>query len=234
MKKISIIIPVYNEAKTILPILDLIEKIELGLDKEIIIVDDASDDGTVKLLEKLDKTKYQVFFKEKNLGKGDSVKIGFLLATGDILIIQDADLEYDPQDYKELLQPILDGKADVVFGSRFRGDKPHRVLYFWHYLGNRFLTFLSNLFSGLNLSDMEVCYKVFKKDVVESFVHRLKSKRFGIEPELTTYVGKGGWRVYEVGISYDGRTYLEGKKIDWKDGVFALWHIVRFGVGKKK
>lgn len=234
LKKLSIIIPVYNEEKTILSILDLIEKVELNLEKEIIIIDDASNDGTAELLEKLDKIKYQVFFKEKNSGKGDSVKTGFLLATGDIILIQDADLEYDPQDYKNLLQPILEGKADVVFGSRFQGNKPHRVLYFWHYLGNKFLTFLSNFFTGLNLSDMEVCYKVFKKEVVKSFVHKLKSKRFGIEPELTTYVGKGDWKVYEVGVAYDGRTYLEGKKINWKDGVSAVWSIVKFGIKVNK
>jgi len=233
-KKLSIIIPVYNEEKTILPILELIDKVELDLEKEIIIVDDASRDGTPELLSQLNKNKYQVFFKEKNSGKGSSVKIGLLVATGDILLIQDADLEYDPRDYKILLQPILEGKADVVFGSRFQGDKPHRILYFWHYLGNRFLTFFSNMFTGLNLSDMEVCYKVFKKEVIETFVYKLKSKRFGIEPELTTYVGRGGWRVYEAGISYSGRTYQEGKKINWKDGISACWSIVRFGFSIRK
>lgn len=233
-KKLSIIIPVYNEEKTILPILDLIDKVEVDLEKEIIIIDDASSDGTNKLLDQLDKNKYKVFFKEKNSGKGSSVKIGLLLATGDVLLIQDADLEYDPQDYKNLLQPILDGKADVVFGSRFQGNKPHRTLYFWHYLGNKFLTFFSNMFTGLNLSDMEVCYKVFKKEVMETFVYKLKSKRFGIEPELTTYVSRGNWRVYEVGISYNGRTYQEGKKINWKDGISAFWSIIKFGVSVRK
>ncbi|MEA2112784.1 MAG: glycosyltransferase family 2 protein [Patescibacteria group bacterium] len=231
-KKLSIIIPVYNEKDTVLEILKLIDDVNLILKKEIIIVDDASTDGTVEILKGLDKNKYKIVFKNKNSGKGSSVKEGLLLATGDISVIQDADLEYDPQDYNRLLEPILNGKADVVFGSRFQGDRPHRVLYFWHYLGNKFLTFLSNIFTGFNLSDMEVCYKLFKREVLESFVHKLKSKRFGIEPELTSYVAKGGWRLYEVGVSYDGRTYSQGKKIGWKDGFSAIWAIIRFNIFK--
>ena len=205
------------------------EKVELPLEleKEIIIIDDGSTDGTRKLLRQLNANQYKIFLQNKNLGKGVALKKGFSEATGDIVLIQDADLEYDPADYKKLLQPILDGKADVVFGSRFAGDCPHRVLFFWHYLGNKFLTFLSNLFTGLNLSDMETCYKVFKKEVLASFVDELKSKRFGIEPELVARVARGGWRVCEVGVSYYGRTYAEGKKIGWKDGVSAIWTILR-------
>ena len=222
MKKLSIIIPVYNEKNTILKILDLVEKVVLPLEKEIIIVDDGSTDGTEELLEKLDINKYKIFFQGKNRGKGAALRVGFSEATGDIIIIQDADLEYDPEDYKKLLQPILDDKADAVFGSRFAGDCPHRVLFFWHYLGNKFLTFLSNVFTGLNLSDMETCYKVFKKEAVDSFANKLKSNRFGIEPELTAYVAKGKWRICEVGVSYYGRTYAEGKKIGWKDGLQAI------------
>lgn len=232
MKKLSIIIPVYNEKNTVLEILKLVEKVDLSLNKEIIIVDDGSIDGTIEILRKLDKSKYKIIFSEKNEGKGSSIKKGLLLATGDIVIIQDADLEYDPQDYLSLLQPILEREADVVFGSRFLGNKSHRVLYFWHYLGNKFLTFLSNMFTGLNLSDMEVCYKVFRKEVVDSFKNDLKSRRFGIEPELTARVARGGWKVYEVGVAYHGRTYSDGKKIGWKDGFSAIWSILRFGIFK--
>jgi glycosyltransferase involved in cell wall biosynthesis len=210
----------------------LVEKVDLSLNKEIIIVDDGSIDGTIEILRKLDKSKYKIIFSEKNEGKGSSIKKGLLLATGDIVIIQDADLEYDPQDYLSLLQPILEREADVVFGSRFLGNKSHRVLYFWHYLGNKFLTFLSNMFTGLNLSDMEVCYKVFRKEVVDSFKNDLKSRRFGIEPELTARVARGGWKVYEVGVAYHGRTYSDGKKIGWKDGFSAIWSILRFGIFK--
>lgn len=202
----------------------------MPLEKEIIIVDDCSEDGTREILKNIDPKKYRVIFQEKNRGKGAALKRGFAAAAGDIFLIQDADLEYNPQEYMKLLTPILEGKADVVFGSRFVGNEPHRVLFFWHYLGNRFLTFLSNIFADLNLTDMETCYKVFKKEVVDSFKDKLKSCRFGIEPELTARIAKGKWRIYEVGISYSGRTYKEGKKINWRDGLTAVWHIIKFNL----
>ena len=230
MKKLSVIIPVYNEKNTILEILKLVEGVDLGLEKEIVIVDDYSMDGTRDILKNLDSQKYKIIFQEKNCGKGAALKRGFLAATGDIVIIQDADLEYDPEDYKKLLKPILSGKADVVYGSRFVGSDSHRVLFFWHYLGNRFLTFFSNIFTNLNLTDMETCYKAFKKGVIDSFKDKLESQKFGIEPELTARISKGKWRIYEVGISYSGRTYEEGKKINWKDGLAAVWHIIKFNI----
>ena len=232
MKVISIVIPVYNEEKTILQILKRVEDVKLpsDLQKEIIIVDDGSTDKTAKLLGSLDREKYRIFLMPQNRGKGFAIRQGFSIASGDIVLIQDADLEYDPNDYPTLLQPILENKADVVFSSRFIGGEVHRVLYFWHYLGNRFLTFLSNIFTNLNLSDMESGYKVFRKEVLDSFKNKLKSERFGIEPELVARVTKGNWRIYEVGISYSGRTYKEGKKINWKDGIAAIWHIIRFNL----
>lgn len=229
MKKLSVVIPAYNEKDTIKEIVDAVKAVELGnLEKEIIIVDDGSKDGTRDILKKMQGIKY--FFHEKNQGKGGAIKTGFQRATGDIVLIQDADLEYDPSEYPRLLRPILTGRADVVFGSRFVGGEPHRVLYVIHHLANKFLTLLSNVLSGLNLTDMETCYKVFKKEVIDSFKDKLVSKRFGIEPELTARVAKGKWRVYEIGISYYGRTYEEGKKIGWKDGVSAIWHIIYFNV----
>jgi len=232
MKVISIVIPVYNEEKTILQILKRVEDVKLpsDLQKEIIIVDDGSTDKTPILLKNLDTRKYRIFLMPQNRGKGFAIRQGFSIASGDIVLIQDADLEYDPNDYPTLLQPILENKADVVFSSRFIGGEVHRVLYFWHYLGNRFLTFLSNIFTNLNLSDMESGYKVFRKEVLDSFKNKLKSERFGIEPELVARVTKGNWRIYEVGISYSGRTYKEGKKINWKDGIAAIWHIIRFNL----
>lgn len=230
MKKLSVIIPVYNEKDTILEILKLVEAVDLDLEKEIIIVDDYSRDGTRDILKNLDHQKYKIIFQEENRGKGAALKRGFLAATGDIIIVQDADLEYNPEDYKKLLKPILIGKADVVYGSRFVGSDSHRVLFFWHYLGNRFLTFFSNIFTNLNLTDMETCYKAFKKDVVDSFKEKLESRRFGIEPELTARIAREKWRIYEVGISYSGRTYEEGKKINWKDGLAAGWHIIKFNI----
>jgi len=229
MGKVSIIIPAYNEKGTIKTIVEKVKTVSLpGLLKEIVVVDDASTDGTREILEAIPGI--LTLFHETNRGKGWAIRTGFLHATGDIVLIQDADLEYEPNEYGKLLEPILSGRGDVVFGSRFVGGEPHRVLYVFHYLANKFLTIFSNVFTGLNLSDMEVCYKVFRRDVVDSFKHKLRSKRFGIEPELTAYVAKGRWRVYEVGISYYGRTYEEGKKICWKDGCAAVWHILRFNL----
>jgi len=230
MNKLSIIIPVYNERNTLLEILKRVDAVNLSLEKEIILIDDFSTDGSREILKGLDKNKYKIIFKPKNEGKGAATKNGFQKATGDIIIIQDADLEYDPEDYKKILKPILSGRGDVVYGSRFVSEGPKRVLLFGHYLVNIFLNFLSNLLTGLNLTDMETCYKAFKKEVVDSFKDKIKSKRFGIEPELTALVAKGEWKVYEVGISYYGRSYKEGKKINWKDGLAAVWHIIKFNL----
>lgn len=224
-KKLSIVIPAYNEEKTIAEIISRVNKVEVGLEKEIIVVDDGSTDGTAELLKQLANEKLKVIFHEKNAGKGAALQTGFSRATGDIVLVQDADLEYDPKEYPRLLEPILDGRADVVYGSRFLGG-PHRVLLFWHYAGNRFLTTLCNLCANLNLTDMETGYKVFRREVLEKI--RLKSKRFGFEPEITVKVGKLGCRVYEVPIAYSGRDYSEGKKITWKDGIAAIFHILRF------
>lgn len=233
--KLSVIIPAYNEKRTIKELISRVHAVVLpGVEKEILVVDDGSTDGTRDLLKNIKGIRF-IFHKE-NQGKGGAIKTGFQNATGDIFLIQDADLEYDPSDYGKLLAPILSGHADVVYGSRFIGGDPHRVLYVWHYLANKFLTALSNIFTGLNLSDMETCYKAFRRETVDSFKDKLASKKFGIEPELTAYVAKGRrhsgsrWRVYEVGISYYGRTYEEGKKINWKDGLAAVWHIVRFNL----
>lgn len=229
MKTLSIIIPVFNEEKTILSVIKKVESAEIGdLNKELIIIDDCSTDKTKQILEDLPKnTNYRVLFKEKNFGKGDSVKRGMKLATGDYVIIQDADMEYDPDEYVCLLNPLLQNKADVVFGSRFVGDRAHRVLFFWHYVGNKFLTLLSNVFTNLNLTDMETCYKIFTKDAVKKIIPEIRSKRFGIEPEVTVLVSEFKLRVYEVGISYSGRTYEDGKKIGWKDGFVAIWTIFK-------
>ncbi len=224
-KKLSIVIPAYNEEKTIAEVISRVKKVDVGLEKEIIVVDDGSTDGTTQLLKQLANEQVKVFFHEKNAGKGAALQTGFSRATGDIVLVQDADLEYDPREYPRLLEPILDGRADVVYGSRFLGG-PHRVLLFWHYVGNRFLTTLCNLCANLNLTDMETCYKVFRREVLEKI--RLKSKRFGFEPEITVKVGKLRCRVYEVPISYSGRDYSEGKKITWKDGIAAIFHILRF------
>jgi glycosyltransferase involved in cell wall biosynthesis len=233
VKKVSIVIPVYNEEATIQELVGLVVNAELpdGLTREIICVNDCSKDGTAAKLDQLPAlftgTEFKIQHKPVNEGKGAALRDGFKLATGDVALVQDADLEYDPQDYPKLLQPILDGKADVVYGSRFIGE-PHRVLYFWHTLGNRFLTAMSNMFTNLNLTDMEVCYKVFRKEVIDRI--DIKCNRFGFEPEVTAKIAKmrPRLRIYEVGVAYYGRSYEEGKKITWKDGVKAILAIIRF------
>jgi glycosyltransferase involved in cell wall biosynthesis len=223
--KLSIVIPVYNEKATILEILRRVRAVKLPVAKEVLIVDDFSKDGTRDILAKLKGRGVRVFLHDENRGKGAALRTGFSRATGDIVLIQDADLEYDPAEYPQLLAPILDGRADVVYGSRFLGG-PHRVLFFWHYVGNRVLTTLSNMVSNLNLTDMETCYKVFRRETLRRI--RLRSDRFGFEPEVTIKLAKLRARIYEVPISYSGRDYAEGKKIGWKDGVAALFHILRY------
>ena len=223
--RLSVVIPVYNEVETIKEIVSRVQAVDL--EKEIIIVDDGSTDGTREQLPEitLSQKNIKVFYHDRNQGKGAALRTGFEAATGDIVIIQDADLEYDPREYPVLLEPILDGRADIVYGSRFLGG-PHRVLFFWHYLGNKFLTLLSNALTNLNLTDMETCYKVFKREVLSDI--QLKSNRFGFEPEFTAKIAKKEVRIYETPISYSGRTYAEGKKIGWKDGVKAIVAIIWF------
>jgi len=223
---LSIVIPAYNEAETINQLLDAVKATPYR--KEIIVVDDCSSDGTRELLQGLDHSEISVYFHEKNQGKGAALRTGFSKTSGDIVLIQDADLEYDPAEYPILLKPILDGRADVVYGSRFAGHGAHRVLYFWHYVGNRFLTFLSNIFTNINLTDMETCYKVFRKEALEGIV--IEQNRFGFEPEITAKMAKKKLRIYEVPISYYGRTYEEGKKIGWRDGVQAIWCILKYNL----
>jgi glycosyltransferase involved in cell wall biosynthesis len=243
--KLSVIIPVYNEKATIEEILRRVQDTKIR--KEIVLVDDCSTDGTRQILENIVKrqangepsasaqdggdpiplSSIRVFFQEMNQGKGAALRRGFSEALGDIVLVQDADLEYDPRDYDRLLEPIVDGRADVVYGSRFLGG-PQRVHYFWHYVANKLLTLLSDIFTNLKLTDMETCYKVFRRETLEGI--RIKSDRFGFEPEITAKIAKGNWRVYEVPISYAGRTYEEGKKITWKDGIRALWCIVWFRI----
>lgn len=235
-QKISVVIPIYNEEKTLDKIISAVEKADtFHLEKEIILVNDCSRDNSAEILKKYEE-KHKVLHHETNQGKGAALKTGFGNATGDIILIQDADLEYDPNEYVNLLKPILDGKADVVFGSRFMGGEPHRVLYYWHYVGNKMLTRLSNMLTNLNLTDMETCYKTFTKEILDQIHPKLESKRFGFEPEVTARVAKlakrDKCRIYEIGISYSGRTYSEGKKIGLKDGIEAVWCIVKYNLLK--
>jgi glycosyltransferase involved in cell wall biosynthesis len=224
---LSVIIPVYNEIGTLDDIVAAVAGIPV--DKEIILVDDGSTDGSrEKLQEFEDRDGIKVLLHDRNRGKGAAIRTGIAAAEKDLVIIQDADLEYDPREIPALMQPIIDGKADVVYGSRFKGIGPHRVLYFWHYIGNQLLTLASNAFTNLNLTDIETCYKLFRRDVITSFT--IEEEGFGIEPEITAKIAAGGWRIYEMGISYSGRTYEEGKKIGWKDGVRAIWCILKYNL----
>lgn len=234
-KKLSILIPLFNEESTICSILDEVLVVELinGTTKEIIIIDDCSKDNSVVKIENYIKEKTLqntfLFIQNENMGKGAAIKKGIEKATGDYIIIQDADLEYDPKEYNKLLEPIINNRADVVYGSRFMGGDPHRILFFWHSLGNKFLTFLSNMFTNLNLTDMETCYKMFDAKILKSL--KLKENRFGFEPEVTAKVSKvKNIRIFEVGISYYGRTYYDGKKIGWKDGLRAIYCILRYNI----
>jgi glycosyltransferase involved in cell wall biosynthesis len=234
--KLTVVVPVFNERATIHQIVAAIGAVPLdsiGLTREIVLVDDYSKDGTRDELKKYEgQPGIRVLYHEMNQGKGAALRTGFAAATGDLVIVQDADLEYDPREYPKLVQPILEGRADVVFGSRFAGGESHRVLYFWHSLGNKFLTLLSNMFTDLNLTDMETCYKVFRREVLQQIT--VQENRFGFEPEITAKVAKLRCRVYEVGISYAGRTYDEGKKIGWRDGLRAVWCIIKYNMGTPK
>ncbi len=227
--RLSVVMPCYNETATIEKIVKRV--LESPHTAELVIVDDGSTDGTREILETFNDARVRVMLQPVNQGKGAAIRRGFQEATADFVIVQDADLEYDPVDYDLMLEPLLSGNADVVFGSRFQSGRPRRVLYFWHSVGNRLLTLLSNMFTDLNLTDMETCYKAFRREVIQGI--ELEQDRFGIEPEMTAKVAAGGWRVWEVGISYSGRTYAEGKKIDWRDGVAAVRCIVKYGVATR-
>lgn len=230
--RLSVVIPVYNEVSTIEEIIKQVKAAPVD-DMEIIVVDDFSTDGTRELLrDKLHSEVDHVIYQPANFGKGFALKTGFAVATGDIVLIQDADLEYDPNHYPALMEPILSDRADAVYGSRFQGGGPHRVVYFWHYLGNRLLTLISNIFTNINLTDMETCYKAFRRELIQSI--DIKEKRFGFEPEITAKIVRRNARIYEIGISYHGRTYNEGKKIGWKDGVRAIWCIIKYNVFQTK
>jgi glycosyltransferase involved in cell wall biosynthesis len=225
---LSVVIPCFNERDTIERIVDAVLAAPVR-DLEVIVVDDGSGDGTREVLrDKVEPRVARVIYHPRNRGKGAALRTGFAAATGDLVLVQDADLEYDPKDYPRLIEPILSGKADVVFGSRFSGGASVRVLYFWHYVGNRLLTTLSNMLANVNLSDMEVCYKVFRREVLQRIT--IEEERFGFEPEITAKVAKLGCRIYEVGISYAGRTYREGKKIGWRDGLRAIWCILKYNL----
>ena len=237
-KRLSVIIPAYNESSTILDILQKVAGLDIpGIELEITVVNDCSTDDTKALVEKFisgqSGEQVKLLNQEKNQGKGAAIHRGIKEASGDYLVIQDADLEYDPEEYRDLLNPVLKAQADVVYGSRFMGDKPHRILFFWHSIGNKMLTTLSNMFTNLNLTDMETCYKLFRTDIIQKIY--LKEKRFGFEPEVTAKVSRiPGIRIYEVGISYYGRTYEEGKKINWKDGFHAIYCILKYNIFSRK
>tara|TARA_B100001057_G_C22721287_1_gene899804 strand:+ start:288 stop:1001 length:714 start_codon:yes stop_codon:yes gene_type:complete len=224
---LSVIVPCYNEINTINKVIEKI-KDSPYLNKEIIIVDDFSNDGSREFLVNLNDDLITVKLHKRNMGKGAAISTGIKYATGNIIIIQDADLEYDPEEYPILIKPIIENKADIVYGSRFKGGQPHRIVYFWHRIGNGFLTLLSNIFTDLNLSDMETCYKAFRSEIIKNI--RIEEKRFGFEPEITAKISKKEYRIYEVGISYYGRTYKEGKKINWKDGIQAIWCILKYNL----